>query len=287
MNEFFPQVAQVLDGIPGRAEVSIWLAQDGLQNIFNSSWQQREPASSTVARLKGFGGHDNVTALLQAWEWAAAKSNSVVIWVHGAQPVLLTGIESLKQRLDWRGAEGPNIIEVAIEPGPNLITEKLASTSAINALPRFGNLSDDLERLFGTWSNRRTEYRYVRTVEDQPGILEKEAASASSHIVRLWAFHEIKQLIKARKISDAVKLASVYQLVTPVSGAVVLETKQQFEDAGLTPVDPLSVPSIPEPSTWALLIIGILLMSLRRRIWTAFRRRTMSKIFAVNRRSLN
>lgn len=270
MDKFFPQIAQVLDGVPGKSEVSIWLAQDGLQNIFNSSWTQRDPASSAVTKLKAFGGHDNVTALLQAWEWAAVNSNSVVIWIHGAQPVLLTGVESLKQRLDWRGAEGPNIIDVAIEPGPNLITEKLASTSAINALHRFGNLNDDLERLFGTWSNRRTEYRYVRAFDDQPNILEKESSAASSHIVRLWAFHEIKQLIKARKISDAVKLASLYQLVTPVSGAVVLETKQHFEDAGLTPVDPLSVPSIPEPSTWALLIIGIALLSFHRRIRICF-----------------
>ena len=108
MNEFFPKIARALDGVPGEPELSIWLAQDGLQNIYNSSWQSREPASSAVARLKGFGGHDNVAGLLQAWEWTAARSNGVVVWIHGAQPVLLNGIESLKQRLDWRGAgDGP------------------------------------------------------------------------------------------------------------------------------------------------------------------------------------
>jgi hypothetical protein len=46
-------------------------------------------------------------------------------------------------------------------------------------------------------------------------------------------------------------------LVTPVSGAVVLETKAQYQAAGLTPVDPLTTPAIiPEPESWALLILG-------------------------------
>jgi hypothetical protein len=54
-----------------------------------------------------------------------------------------------------------------------------------------------------------------------------------------------------------VKLAGEQQLVTSVSGAVVLETKQQFDAAGLTPVDPATVPTIPEPGTWALLVLGL------------------------------
>jgi len=55
-----------------------------------------------------------------------------------------------------------------------------------------------------------------------------------------------------------VDLAARWQLVTPVTGAVVLETRQQFTEAGLTPVDPLTTPQIvPEPSTGALLMVGI------------------------------
>ena len=55
----------------------------------------------------------------------------------------------------------------------------------------------------------------------------------------------------------AAELAISHQLVTPVSGAVVLETKQMYEDAGLTPVDAQTVPSVPEPETiWLLLVAG-------------------------------
>ena len=51
-------------------------------------------------------------------------------------------------------------------------------------------------------------------------------------------------------------LAVRYQLVTPVSGAVVLETAEQYRAAGLEPVNPGSVPTIPEPEMMVLLIIA-------------------------------
>ena len=53
--------------------------------------------------------------------------------------------------------------------------------------------------------------------------------------------------------SDAMQLAARYQLVTPVSGAVVLETQAQYQQAGLQPVPPESVPTVPEPSATVLL----------------------------------
>ena len=76
-------------------------------------------------------------------------------------------------------------------------------------------------------------------------------------MIRLWARTESAVLAAARKTPDAVAVASRWQLVTPVSGAVVLETKEQFARNGLDPVDPLSAPGVvPEPGTWALMAVG-------------------------------
>lgn len=261
VNSFFPQIAKSLAGIPSDPELSIYVAGDEVNNIFNSQWQSEKPASSAVSDLKGVGGQDNVSALLQAWEWATTKPDSVIVWIHGPQPILLNNIEPLKQRLDWRKAgDGPVIIDVPVKSGPDLIAEKLATTSAITALPRFGELNEDLDRLFSVWSKRRTEFRFARSIDDTPNLINEKSNSASSHVVRLWAFQEIQKLVKEKRINEAIKLAGLYQLVTPVSGAVVLETKQQFTDAGLTPADPATVPSVPEPSTWMMLMIGVIVL---------------------------
>jgi hypothetical protein len=58
----------------------------------------------------------------------------------------------------------------------------------------------------------------------------------------------------------------VHQLVTPVSGAVVLETKAQFQKYGLTPVDPSTVPSVPEPSTLILAAIALVALVFWRKL---------------------
>jgi hypothetical protein len=71
-----------------------------------------------------------------------------------------------------------------------------------------------------------------------------------------------------------VALAAGYQLVTPVSGAVVLESQQQFAENRLTPASRLTVPTVPEPHEWALALIACaalvwLVASNRRRLSAA------------------
>ena len=74
---------------------------------------------------------------------------------------------------------------------------------------------------------------------------------------------------------EAVKIAVRHQLVTPVSGAVVLESQQQYDAAGLRPAAPHEVPTIPEPGTWAVIAVATLMLAVtwwrRRREsqWTA------------------
>ena len=46
---------------------------------------------------------------------------------------------------------------------------------------------------------------------------------------------------------------------------VVLETDQQYASNGLTPADPQTVPSIPEPTTFALLLTAAVVLHLMRR----------------------
>jgi hypothetical protein len=71
-----------------------------------------------------------------------------------------------------------------------------------------------------------------------------------------------------KHLEEATKLATRYRLVTPVSGAVVLETQEQYERAGLEPVEPGTVPTIPEPEMVLLVaVVGAVLL------WLLYRRK--------------
>ena len=69
----------------------------------------------------------------------------------------------------------------------------------------------------------------------------------------------------------ATRLAQKYRLVTAGAGAVVLETAEQYAQAGLEPAAPAGyvppgTPSgnpVPEPETWLLVASGLLLAWLR------------------------
>ena len=86
------------------------------------------------------------------------------------------------------------------------------------------------------------------------------ARETSLHLARLWARDEVLRLLAARQIEAAVQLAAQYQIVTLVSGAVVLETKEQYQQTGLEPADPATVPAIPEPASRWFWLAGLVLL---------------------------
>jgi hypothetical protein len=103
----------------------------------------------------------------------------------------------------------------------------------------------------------QAEWRRVANSE------ELEGKKVWNHLARIWAIEQSES-----DDAERAKIAAKYQLVTPVSGAVVLETMEQFKKHGLTPVDAdaaPSIPSVPEPSTSLLVLIGASAALLRRR----------------------
>jgi len=137
-------------------------------------------------------------------------------------------------------------------------------------VPRYGALGDDLKRLLNDVSGRKRSFEFVRTLETPKDFKPlPNAKETSAHLVRLWANDEVKRLLASKSPENekaALDLAVKNQLVTPVSGAVVLETQAQYERFGLRPVDANSVPTIPEPEEYLLFGVVLALM-----IWMFWR----------------
>lgn len=260
MTPYFAQIAEAIKKLPPQTELAVWIQGDELKSIFDSSSKPQKIPANLVGDLEGRGGQDNLPGLVRAWDWAAEKRGSAILWIHATQPLLLDNSEALRQRLDWRGGDGPCVIDVPVKPGPNRVAEQLADSPTVVSLPRLGKLQDDLGRLFAIWSGERS-YHYIRE-----SIKLGSEAEGSAHVVRLWALSEVRNLIKNRHTSEAVACATTHQLVTPVSGAVVLETKAQFDEFGLNPVSAATVPNVPEPSTWILIVMAILALGLMKKL---------------------
>jgi hypothetical protein len=93
----------------------------------------------------------------------------------------------------------------------------------------------------------------------------------SPHIARLayagWITEETKTGDTGSVTEDDMSKAIKLRLVTPVTGAVVLENSEQYKEHGLDPTaERDNIPTIPEPEETALaLIVCLILFVLYRR----------------------
>lgn len=229
-------------------------------------------AAVVLTQAKFNGGADNVPALLQAWDLAASKpGNNAIVWVHGPQLLELRSVEELRQRWERRPF-GPTLYSVQAAPGPDEIEKKLDGINELKSVIRTGPLHTDLQTLFGRLTGQIKTYEFVRSSRRlDPEVDLLYSLKTSDHLARLWASDEVGRILAARDegLNEAAQILAVrYQLVTPVSGAVVLENAQQYQATGLQPVDAGTVPTIPEPEMVVLLIVvGLLLMWL---IWRKY-----------------
>lgn len=231
-------------------------APRGARVLISTDGAPREATGDPAEFLAGFrfeGGRDAAPLLREALD--RAGSAGLVIWVHAPQP------EEFLFEPCLPPASG-RILEVPVEVGPDAVRRAIPA-SVLSPLPRRGDLAADLVSGFEQLGRPRRRL-VVRQAERAP----VGAVPGSAHLARLWAAGEVERRISAGRALEALNLAVEWRLVTPVSGAVVLETAQQYRDAGLEPVPAGTVPSIPEPAEWLLLAVGAGILSRWRR-WKA------------------
>ena len=230
-----------------------------------------QEALSYLSLLEPSGGQDNLAALTQAWALAREQGARHVWWYHGPQPVMLGDPSSLQQQME-RSRGSIQLISKGIFPVPNRILENLDS-SFTRVLPHYGNLQETWQQWLDEVTGKAEIWRFHRRTLPSSEMENTHLPQVSQHIERLWAKQEVLHLIAQREQKKAIALASEHQLVTPVTGAVVLETQEQYDEMGLTPVPFDAVPSIPEPSTWALWCVGLVLM-----LWVRQRSQSTRKL---------
>ncbi|HET6972632.1 MAG TPA: VIT domain-containing protein [Pyrinomonadaceae bacterium] len=243
MRVYVPQIYHAIESLPPGFDVKL-------------VWADADDSGGDVTFN---GGADNAPALLQAWNLAAETAgNNAIVWIHNPQRVLLSPVDELRKR--WERPYGPTLYSVQIANGSDEVEKQLDGIDEVRTVARVGFLQKDLENLFSQLTGRVKTLQLVRSSKK----LDKRrqtfgGVETSDHLARLWANDEVTRILAPRDetlTAKARSLAIQYQLVTPVTGAVVLENAAQYRASGLQPVDAGTVPTIPEPEMVALLIVA-------------------------------
>jgi hypothetical protein len=263
MVNYIPDIQGAIASLPSELDVKLVLANaGGLVESLTVTDPNSENANAnfpTFDSSKFEGGADNAPALLKAWELAAQKQgNNAIVWIHSPQRLLLSPVDELRQR--WERPYGPKLYSVQTRSGADEIERGLDGIDEVKSISRIASLQDDLKILFAQLTGRSKKLEFVRSTKKyEKQVQTSGAVETSDHLARLWASDEVARILAMRDKSltdEATTLAVRYQLVTPVSGAVVLETAEQYRASGLEPVDAGTVPTIPEPEMVALLLVA-------------------------------
>jgi hypothetical protein len=254
------KIIAALDAIPAGTKVGAVIASEPMASIPLATWTDAQKAATIrLIRSASFsGGQDNAPALADALLALEAEPQATLLWIHGPQPISFAGSTARLEQATARLTRLPKVVLYSVEAGPNEVLPDAPWAWGAHSLPQTGAPDVDLAG-FLVRSTGESQTQAIRR-QQQPAT--DGVASGSDHIARLWANERVLELMRSRgDRAEAIALATRYRLITPVSGAVVLETKQQYDAARLTPVSqtpgsPATVPTVPEPHEWALIIIA-------------------------------
>lgn len=256
---------KALGAVPAGLPVGLLIASDEPRSVRAEPWSnaQRARFEQAIRDSTFAGGQDNLGALAAALEGASGR-DSVLFWIHGPQPVDFAGSRARLDQLLERPTDLPRLIRYQAVPGRQFAIPGNPWFEAARDRPPSGDPARDLVTLFtelgggAGWSVSRAEGGAAT------------GSPSSIHIARLWAAERIAAVADAQgnERSEAIELAYRLNIVTPVSGAVVLETDAEYKTNGLAVPGAGDVPTVPEPETWALLaiVLGLFAWLYRRRI---------------------
>jgi hypothetical protein len=225
-------------------------------------WDGDEDVEQFLFDIATYGGVNPCPALLESIRTATDKGTSVV-WLHGSLPATVReelGLEQMLRRSDT----SVKIVTVAVAGELNSLISDLGYMRYFSPYPRCGDLKQDITGAVATAS------RIYQTADNQvllggrstSGLVFTGTTDLTvTHPYRLFLYSRIMQdwFDDGEVSNDLMTRALTTRIVTPVTGAVVLENHDQYKAADLDPsVGAENIPKIPEPEFYILLGISIL-----------------------------
>lgn len=258
-------------------QVEWFLAASPLHQNAAGSPEIRTPADLTPEHF--IGGVDAVPALEAAVRWAGAVEHSKVIWFHGTQPAAFKPVNGLRTLLELNAEKlslhtyqltPPQADRWGNESGCNFIADYLDiyQLATVHSSNRMWTPKRAFEEALAMPGSGATGVQWK--LERLPVALDAPAPAGlvptRPELAKLKAHEEILAAISspdAEAQHDAIaQKAIAYKLVTPVSGAIVMETREDYLHNGLKPPEDEAINqvaqggTVPEPSTLLMILLG-------------------------------
>jgi hypothetical protein len=265
MAQWQTQIKSALNVLPSDMDVQLvwadadWLHESDLDVAATGGNSEVSMYLNDVITFAG--GADNAPALTKAWDLATeTPGNNAIVWIHSPQRTTLASVEPLLNRMKGR-FYGPSLYSVQTSAGSDEIVKKLDGINEVKSVVRLGSLRMDLERLFQQLSGQVPTLEFVRSVKHPQLDPNLDGVETSNHLAQLWANDEVARILGARDESlkeAATLLALRYKLVTPTSGAVIMDTLKQIDRGDLEPMRSYTFSDIGEADFGGLVFLAFL-----------------------------
>lgn len=201
-----------------------------------------------LADVDYVGGRESAPVLAQAFDLARQRATDL-LWIAGPNPETMPG-EELDRRIESNHG-ATRLACVQAVAGENAILARHVALAAWDGYDAAAGLDRAIYAAVGR--NERAFARRWSSAATAPD----GAHRGPDHLDDLHAAQEVESLARAGAADRALAIAREHHLVTPVSGAVVLETAAQYDAAGLAPGDAAEMPSVPEPEVVVLVACAL------------------------------
>ena len=242
MQQSFAQIAEALRAIPPSMQVQIKVVGDTTTELYPGLQAGGSAtvltAAETLKTMKAEGGQDDSATLDDALSLAAMSNKMSVLWIHAAQP--LTSGNSARIQASLKRTERPLLFDLQVMAGPNELLNGVNSQKTLVRVERSGDLKSDLITFFNACSDTSTkpepEYAFSQGLAKNPTGVEVEAAAENSNtmpvdkrLAQIWANQRIAEDLQnpmLARSSEPGVLAQAFQIVSPVSSAIVSEPEE-------------------------------------------------------------
>ncbi len=214
-------IKNALARLPEQIDTKILIASDdGEPKLF--------PLEEGLKRLRTVsfnGGRDNLEALVKAAEFAGEGKGGAVLWIHGPQPGFNDEMYIMAPY-----AAAPKFFELALDDcwtDANELFRNHREIGPFTAIVRNANVQDDLAHFFQRWQPGAKELSVELVHSKGAPTCPVVTGPQGEELGVLLAYSDSARLIKQGKTNAAAEIAVARGLVTPVTGAVVLERQNQ------------------------------------------------------------